>query len=256
MQGDAPIADANPDGTDSDVSCLASTFQQAVLLTGIPAGTAYARNVSNLALFADEQGKIKQVTAPGQTPLDVSFLASPAMPVANPSLAASTDGGNAQAFFLQETTLVKATRNSGAVWSTPIPVGTTGVSIDVSFAFGQATATIPRRAFASGGGKIYEAVEQAGGSWAFDMTTITGAIQPFHPNLSRDGLAVVFVGRDANTNLRLFVATRPSIGATFANPIALPDQPAGVGGTEGFPSFSHDCAHIYLSTDQTVIDVF
>lgn len=238
-------SDANPpeDGQPL-VTCVDSTFQTTTPTT--VQGTSYSRNVSSFAVFTNTSDQLTQISTPGATQFPVSFAVPPAAALTRPVLASSTQNGEVHAFFVQGTALVRSTFNSGNLWEAPIAISTSGVTLDATFVLGQPTVTLPRRALASRNGQAFEGVEN-GTSWAFTAITIPGVTNVLHPSLSSDGLAVVFVATD-----RMFLAKRATVTSAFELATPLPDQ---AGGNEQFPRFGPGCDHIFVSIDQTVVDV-
>ncbi len=262
MVSDVPAnGDSMIDGA-TFTGCVTSAFTGTASLIPNASGKSYSRAGTGIALYQDGTTQnIMQITAPGGTAAPLLFVTMPLDTISQPMVAVQTVGGKEQAFFLSTSAdsiqLVKSLRETGATWATPTPVTVTGVLVDSTFRFGQPTATIPRRAMASHGLQMFEGIEQAAdGSWSFSAITIPGTFtQSVEPSLSRDGLTAVFVGRDANTLIRLFVANRIALGTPFLTATALQDQPAGANGTEQFPTFDSGCNHIYLSTDNVLIDL-
>lgn len=253
---DAVPSDGTTDGPSDAplVTCVDSSFNTPTL-AGVT-GKSYSQNSSSLALVIDTNDDLLQITSPGNTPLPVMFTPTTGLTgLTRPVLAASTSNNDVHAFFIKNGVLSRSTRVNGTTWMDPIVISTPGVTIDDStFVFGQPTDTIPRRAFASGSGKAYEAVETSDTSWSFTEVTVAGATSVQHPSLSRDGKALVYVGFE-NSTLQLYLAKRANVDVGFTSPTALLDQPAGVGGDEQFPRFGPDCDHIFLSIETTVVDL-
>lgn len=248
--------DAPMDGVQPVVTCVDAPFNGATLV-GVT-GTSYSRNVSDLAWFLDSNGKPSQITTPGTMPNQVVFTPNPVSQLDQPVLASSINAnGDLHAFFVTgNNTFQRSTFVNGVTWTSPITITTEGVVVDSSFVFGQPTVTNPRHSFASSNSVVYEAVEEVPNTtWSFSPVLIPGHSFVNHPSLSFDGLALVFVGTDINGTVQLYLAERSSITVPFTTSIALLDQPANVNGTERYPRFGPDCDHIFLSTDDTVIDL-
>jgi hypothetical protein len=249
--GGGTVADAAIDAPDADGGdgCPATPPMFTGMLAPLHDGTSYTPGTAN-AVYLTNNGLFAETPLDGDgTALRFIVPAQTHDSHRSPRLAPTGD----EVFFgaqrsSSETQDLLHSRFDGQIWGPPTPV-TLSFLASAAIIPGTPSQTTPRRMIIQIDDVVDELVEASPDNWVVTPVPELASMTVIDPNLTPDGLHVVFVGQGP-TGFAVMIADRVAVTEDFGTPRILLGVPATA--ILNSPVLSKDCSVLYVSMNNVV----